>query len=561
MSDLSDLKMLDLFSGIGGFSLAADRHGITTVAFCECEPYPVRVLNRHWPNVPVFPDVKELTADALADTRSRRRSEQDRGKSKQRGGAEVEWSGIDIICGGFPCQDLSYAGKGAGLEGDRSGLFFEVVRLVRDIRPRYVVLENVPALLTRGVDVVLGALAESGYDALWMCVPACAVGAPHRRDRVWLVATERDGTERERLLAVHGHVIAGLGTAVRQQTRSTPTGDDANNVTRASGCFQSLTRDVQENWPTPTSRDYKDGSPCNVPVNALLGRAVWPLQEGPYVKANRHGNDKLRGSLNPDWSDLLLGYPIGYSCPEPKQTGSDVNGAPTFASPVKIMRLLREAAGQKDVRIEAGGSRGVWPEDVLRLEMLRCIDTPRASVGQRTIEASPALAGYVLSILWSGGESGNTSYRQEQREQLSRQLDDALLLLSHKASLGDWQDNSEAAIGALLLWCACSEIVDVPEALPAFQDAWLSLPSEATEWAYRRAQGLDTWPAGLGAPQHEWEPPRLTTVKEHRANRLKADGNSIVPQVAALVLGGVVAAEEVGRGDCDYASSQEGGAL
>jgi DNA (cytosine-5)-methyltransferase 1 len=95
---------------------------------------------------------------------------------------------VDVLCGGFPCQDLSYAGRGAGLDGERSGLWIEYARLIRELRPRYVIVENVSALLARGLGRVLGDLAACGYDAEWDCIPASAVGAPHRRDRVWLVA-------------------------------------------------------------------------------------------------------------------------------------------------------------------------------------------------------------------------------------------------------------------------------------------------------------------------------------------------------------------------------------
>jgi DNA (cytosine-5)-methyltransferase 1 len=95
---------------------------------------------------------------------------------------------VDVLAGGFPCQDLSYAGKGAGIDGERSGLWGEYARLIRELRPRYVVVENVTALLARGMGRVLGDLAACGYDAEWDCIPAAAVGAPHRRDRVWIVA-------------------------------------------------------------------------------------------------------------------------------------------------------------------------------------------------------------------------------------------------------------------------------------------------------------------------------------------------------------------------------------
>jgi DNA (cytosine-5)-methyltransferase 1 len=160
------MNVLDLFSGIGGFSLGLERAGMRTVAFCEREPYARAVLAKHWPDVPCYPDVCELTADRLA-----------------RDGISV-----DVICGGFPCQDISLAGKGAGLAGERSGLWREYARLIGELRPRFVIVENVAALLSRGLAEVLGDMAAIGFDAEWHCIPAAAVGAPHRRDRIWIIA-------------------------------------------------------------------------------------------------------------------------------------------------------------------------------------------------------------------------------------------------------------------------------------------------------------------------------------------------------------------------------------
>jgi DNA (cytosine-5)-methyltransferase 1 len=161
------LRVLDLFSGIGGFSLGLERTGgFQTVAFCEIEDFPRRVLAKHWPGVPCYRDVRELTAKRLA----------------------ADGIAVDVICGGFPCQDISLVGKGAGLAGERSGLWSEVARLVGELRPKAVLLENVSALLGRGLGDVLGDLAALGYDATWECIPASAVGAPHRRDRIWIVA-------------------------------------------------------------------------------------------------------------------------------------------------------------------------------------------------------------------------------------------------------------------------------------------------------------------------------------------------------------------------------------
>jgi DNA (cytosine-5)-methyltransferase 1 len=161
------LRVLDLFSGIGGFSLGLERTGgFETVAFCEIEEFPRRVLAKHWPNVPCYDDVRTLSAEQLA----------------------ADGIAVDVICAGFPCQDISIAGRAAGLGGDRSGLFFEVIRLVREIGPVVVGLENVTELLGRGLGDVLRALAEIGYDAEWHCIPAGNLGAPHERDRWWLVA-------------------------------------------------------------------------------------------------------------------------------------------------------------------------------------------------------------------------------------------------------------------------------------------------------------------------------------------------------------------------------------
>jgi DNA (cytosine-5)-methyltransferase 1 len=177
LEDKPKLKVLDLFSGIlvGGFSLGLERAGgFETVAFCEIEEFPRKVLKKHWPEVPQYEDVRTLTGDIL-----------------RRDGISV-----DVITGGFPCQDISVAGKQAGIgEGTRSGLWSEIVRLIGELSPSYVIVENVANLLSGPSDKrggwfgrILGDLAECGYNAEWANIPASYVGAWHRRSRVWLVA-------------------------------------------------------------------------------------------------------------------------------------------------------------------------------------------------------------------------------------------------------------------------------------------------------------------------------------------------------------------------------------
>lgn len=162
---------LDLFSGIGGISLALEPW-VRTIAYCESDRYAQGVLMSRMregqlDQAPIWDDVRTLSAEQLL-------------------------ARVDIITGGFPCQDISVAGRGAGLAGERSGLFFEIIRLVDDIRPRFVFLENVPAITVRGLDTVIGSFTELGYDCRWTIVSAAELGAPHLRKRWFLLASDTD---------------------------------------------------------------------------------------------------------------------------------------------------------------------------------------------------------------------------------------------------------------------------------------------------------------------------------------------------------------------------------
>jgi len=157
------LTIGSLFSGIGGLELGLEWAGLgPTIWQVEQDDYCRRVLARHWPDAKRYEDVRHVGRTNLVPS--------------------------DIICGGFPCQDISVAGKRAGLVGARSGLFYEFARIIRELRPRYAVLENVTALLADGLGSVLSELAASGYDAEWDCVSASSVGAPHQRDRIFILA-------------------------------------------------------------------------------------------------------------------------------------------------------------------------------------------------------------------------------------------------------------------------------------------------------------------------------------------------------------------------------------
>lgn len=263
---MQKLRVLDLFSGIGGFSLGLERTGgFETVAFCEIEEYPRKVLQKHWPKVPIYHDVRELTADTL-----------------RRDGIAV-----DVICGGFPCQDISIAGRGAGLAGERSSLWREYARLIGELRPAHVIVENVSALLGRGLGEVLGDLATLGYDAEWHCIPAAAVGAPHRRDRLWIVAypesngwvprRSRDSAERSEGREPNRSRIS------RIVAYSNPRNGDRRNCPLQMGWGRSASETIENGdacrtqWSTePDVGRVAHGVPSRVDRIGGLGNAVVP---------------------------------------------------------------------------------------------------------------------------------------------------------------------------------------------------------------------------------------------------------------------------------------------
>lgn len=160
-----------LFSGIGGIDLGLERAGMQCAWQVEIDDYAQKVLAKHWPNTPRFRDVRAIGRH-VGDIHT----------------CYIPVWYVDVLAGGFPCQDISDAGKQAGIDGERSGLWAEFYRLIRELRPRFVIVENVAALLHRGMGRVLGDLAACGYDADWQIISAESVGAPHLRERVFIVA-------------------------------------------------------------------------------------------------------------------------------------------------------------------------------------------------------------------------------------------------------------------------------------------------------------------------------------------------------------------------------------
>ena len=227
------LKVLSLFAGIGGFDLGLERTGgFETVAFCEIDKEAQATLRARYPGVPIYDDVRALTADGL----------------------RADGVRADAIVGGFPCQDVSLAGGGEGLAGARSGLWSEFARLIGELRPAIVIVENVAALLGRGIGRVLGDLAALGYDAEWHCIPASYAGARQLRDRVWIVAYP----QRDR--------VQGRATVTQAWCSQ-------SRAEQLAGLVQPCA------WPTVSSaRDCGTGHgiPRGIHRNKQLGNAVVP---------------------------------------------------------------------------------------------------------------------------------------------------------------------------------------------------------------------------------------------------------------------------------------------
>lgn len=156
------MEVGSLFSGIGGIEIGFEKAGFKTKWFIEQDEYCRRIINKAWPGKKIYEDVTTVNFKQVPK--------------------------VDILTGGFPCQDISVAGKGVGISGERSGLWKYYLQAIRDLRPKYAVIENVSALAKRGLNIVLRDLAEAGYDAEWHCFTASQFGAPHKRERLFIIA-------------------------------------------------------------------------------------------------------------------------------------------------------------------------------------------------------------------------------------------------------------------------------------------------------------------------------------------------------------------------------------
>jgi len=261
------LNGLDLFSGIGGISLALNEW-VRPVAYCEIDPYCQAVILSKMAtgdlvHAPIWDDIKTLRIRPQ----------------------EID---IDIIYGGFPCQDISVAGNGKGLAGERSGLFFEIIRLVAEIKPRFIFLENVPAITTRGGLEVVRTIAEMGYDCRWCVISAASVGALHRRERWFLLAhSTRKSSNRYTFGEDETHTLL-RNSSVISDTDSKPSEQTNKETESKQAEKRTWGRSTRQYWPFESRDDWKktvsemgkctNGISGNVDKLRALGNSVVPAQ-------------------------------------------------------------------------------------------------------------------------------------------------------------------------------------------------------------------------------------------------------------------------------------------
>ncbi|MBW2672340.1 MAG: DNA cytosine methyltransferase [Deltaproteobacteria bacterium] len=257
---------IDIFSGIGGFALAAEWAGYETVCFCECDPYCQQVLRKHWPNVPIVEDIHGFTAKRIR---------------------RMGIAAVDLLTGGPPCQPASVAGKRRGKEDDR-WLWPETVRVLGELKPRWALFENPTGILSMGFDDLLSDVERQGYEVGAAIVPACAVNAPHRRDRVWIVAYSD---------AVRCDVWGpdGQGIHGQEQARDEVDSGGQDVSDSARNMLDRTGNPGQAGWREPANGDWWDvepdvcrvahGVPRRVDRLRALGNAIVPQVAYQIIRA------------------------------------------------------------------------------------------------------------------------------------------------------------------------------------------------------------------------------------------------------------------------------------
>jgi len=473
---MKKLKLLDTFSGIGGFSYAAEKlvGGFETTQFIEIEPYCQKVLKKHWPNVPIHDDIKTFTAKPFQ---------------------------YDAICGGFPCQDISVAGQGKGITKEsRSGLFYELMRVIRMVRPKYVILENVAAILNNGLDIVLGELAEAGFDCEWACISASSLGACHRRSRWWLVAYSNDN-----------------GSSSSEESRSIEKTDGGAEKRKDETC-QS-----QRSSESTDSKNFQQSSSNSESKRAWKHESrLWGQSQGGDMQTDRDSNEKISNATHSNSN----GHKEGCTKTRNKITpGQDTSGK-WSTNTSDFERCSDDGKDKRESRIDdnlSGSSDG--GEATSSETGGICKLSERTNDNQGTNRKNNNKKDNDRTLV----SQGQSRVQFSQHRELGR---DQTTLENNSIQQGD--DNSKnKGMDNQKPDAPYSQIIRMEGMRPSGQQVQSRLGKEKLfKWSYQRDLLSPDWRAYASEPVLR----RRDDGLSDRTHRLKALGNSIVPQCAAIPL-------------------------
>ena len=513
------LTVGSLFSGIGGFDLGFERAGFKVKWQVEKDEWCKKILTKHWPNIPKFGDVKEVGAHNLG--------------------------AVDVICGGFPCQPFSTAGKRKGKEDDRY-LWPEMLRIISELQPCWVVGENVAGLVSMGLDDCLSDLENQGYETQAFIIPACAVNAPHRRDRVWIVAHSKSIEDRRRTGKVQG---ANEQQEEKRQEKRIPELGGSSQISHITQDSKCNGRNIGE---------YEKQGSVGVERNAG-SRSKVGLHSKKNVADNK--DKRIKGRQRFNWWDIEPTFcRIFNELPEgldkDRLTKSQRHGnmglndkgeyhAKTKNTrPRKILQSLQEEdAPEKIQPRDIGGLDKFQKKETLQSTLYGGGYDTRQTYACGIKEKSDCFKRGCLRILWNNGKFEYPPHGFKPSEQRKIELKNTLRFLSYLMALDSRQTQRfahEQAFALQNLRQGISEIKTgyVPETLSEIQKIWESSSNEEKDWLTLRVKTGNSF-------HSEWpDTPRVAHGVCRRVDRLKELGNAVVPQVVEVIASAIREIEE-----------------
>ena len=314
--EMGELTHFSLFSGIEGIGRAAELAGFKSTGQVEINPFSLKILNKRYPDVPKWQNIKHISRRKVLKRLYKEGLLYDRNDP------------ISLLSGGFPCQDLSVAGKQAGLEGERSGLWFEMLRVISELRPRWVLAENVRGAVNLALDTVKMGLEAEGYKVWPFVISASAFGAPHKRERLLVVGCREDvanavterfqGSEWTGTFCEQGTAtpepVAECGEVFDGMMWPTPIVCGNYNRKGASANSGDGLATAVRLWPTPRASSHR--SPCVHGEGGVDIQTAVAKTERGVEETNGRKIQNSSGSLNPDWVEILMNFPIGWTNPD-----------------------------------------------------------------------------------------------------------------------------------------------------------------------------------------------------------------------------------------------------